>query len=124
MDKNKCAEHIRQINLLSAEKQQYLYGKCDEWCLNHFKTGFEIVAIMQSDNHKNGIIHCYIRNPKTEHCYDVRGEFDNNVDILTYTGIDYNSDTIEEHVFNTISDFKTFLHWIESEIIREEFLVN
>lgn len=122
MDGNKYAEHIRKINSLSQEQQRYLYGECDRWCLDNFENGLEIVAIMEKDNHINGITHSYLRNANTGCCYDIRGESDNDEEILLYTGVEYYSNNIEEYVFDMVEDFKMFLKWIEFECIREGFL--
>ena len=73
MNKEKIADHIQKINQLSEEEQRYLYGECDKWCLDNFKEGLQIVAIMERDNHENGITHSYLRNINTGVCYDVRG---------------------------------------------------
>lgn len=118
-----CAEHIRKINSLPKEKQRYLYGECDRWCLDNYEDGLKIVAILERDNHENGILHCYLRNEKTGYCYDVRGESGNNEEILLYTGISYHSDNIEEYVFDNKKDFEKFLKWIEFECIRQTFMV-
>ena len=124
MDGNEYAEYIRKINLLPQEEQRYLYGECDRWCLENFEYGLEIVAIMERDNHENGITHSYLRDSITGYCYDVRGESGNDEEILAYTGVAYCSDNIEEYVFDRIEDFKMFLKWVEFECMREGFLVS
>lgn len=123
MELNELTVHIKHINQLSKEDQRYLYGECDKWCLNNFEEGMQIVAIMERNNHENGITHSYLRNPKTGYCYDIRGESGNNKEILLYTGVNYESSNIEEYVFNRIEDFKRFLKWVEFECMREYFLV-
>lgn len=64
MSKEEIAEQIREINVLPEEKQRYLYRECDKWCVENFEYGLEIAAIMESDNHENGITHSYLRNPE------------------------------------------------------------
>jgi len=123
MSKEKIAEQIQQINLLSEEEQRYLYGECDKWCIENFEDGLEIVAIMESDNHENGITHSYLRNPDNQLCYDVRGESGCDEEIIAYTGADYFNDEIEEYVFENLYDFKKFLKWVEFEVVREGYLV-
>lgn len=122
MSKEEIAEQIQQINLLSEEEQRYLYGECDKWCIENFEDGLEIVAIMESDNHENGIAHSYLRNPDNQLCYDVRGESGCDEEIISYTGVDYFNDEIEEYVFESLYDFKKFLKWVEFEVVREGYL--
>lgn len=124
MNGNELTEHIRKINLLPEKEQRYLYGECDKWCLENFEDGLEIVAIMEKNNHENGITHSYLRNELTGCCYDIRGESGNDEEILMYTEVEYYSNDIEEYVFDRIEDFKMFLKWIEFECIREDFLVS
>ena len=83
--------HIRKINLLPQEEQRYLYGECDRWCLENFEYGLEIVAIMERDNHENGITDSYLRDSITGYCYDVRGESDNDEEIQLYSTHDAGS---------------------------------
>ena len=92
--------------------------------MDNFEYGLEIVVIMERDNHENGITHSYLRDSITGYCYDVRGESGNDEEILTYTGVDYCSDNIEEYVFDRIEDFKMFLKWVEFECMIEGFLVS
>lgn len=122
MNRTVLSEHIQLINQLPEDDKRYLYGECDRWCLDNFEDGMRIIAIMESDNHENGITHCYLRNTDTGYCYDVRGESGNDEEILLYTGIDYYSNNIEEYIFDQIDDFKKFLKWIEFEVMRTEFL--
>lgn len=122
MSKEEIAEQIQQINLLSEEEQRYLYGECDKWCIENFEDGLEIVAIMESDNHENGITHSYLRNPDNQLCYDVRGESGCDEEIIAYTSVDYFNDEIEEYVFENLYDFKKFLKWVEFEVVREGYL--
>ena len=61
------------------------------------------------------MIHSYLRDPGNGRCYDIRGGFDNDEDILLYTGIDCHSDYVTEFVFEQISNFDMFLKWIEVE---------
>ena len=122
MRNEEIAEQIQQINLLSEEEQRYLYGECDKWCIENFEDGLEIVAIMESDNHENGIAHSYLRNPYNQLCYDVRGESGCDEEIIAYTGVDYFNDEIEEYVFESLYDFKKFLKWVEFEVVREGYL--
>lgn len=121
-DKEKISEYLRNINRMSDEESKYLYGYCDQWCISNFKNGFCIVAIMEKDNHENGITHSYLRNPSTGLCYDVRGECGYDKDIIAYTGVDYFSGNTEEYVFDNINDFKKFLAWIDFEVVKKYFL--
>lgn len=123
LDKDKLLVHIQRINKLSDEDQRYLYGECDRWCLENFKDGLQIVAIMERDNHENGITHSYLRNLDNGLCYDVRGEFSWDAEIIAYLGVDYYSNNIEEYVFDNIEDFKKFLLWIDFEVVRDCYLV-
>lgn len=123
MSKEEIVKQIQKINRLSDEDQRYLYGECDKWCLNNFEEGLQIVAIMEKDNHENGITHCYLRNLDNDLCYDVRGESGCDEEIIAYTGVDYYSSNIEEYVFEDIEDFKMFLKWIEFEAVRRYHLV-
>lgn len=122
MSKEEIVEQIQKINRLSDEDQRYLYGECDKWCLENFEKGLQIVAIMEKDNHENGITHCYFRNLDNGLCYDVRGESENDEEIISYTGVDYYSNNVEEYIFDDIDDFKRFLKWIEFEVVREYYL--
>ncbi len=122
MSKEEIAEQIQKINRLPDEDQRYLYGECDRWCLDNFEEGLQIVAIMEKDNHENGITHCYLRNLDKGLCYDVRGESSCDKEIIAYTGVDYFSNNIEEYIFDNIEDFKMFLKWIEFEVVREYHL--
>lgn len=122
INKEELATQIIRINQLSEEDQRYLYGECDKWCLENFEAGLQIVAIMESDNHENGITHSYLRNLETGLCYDVRGEFGWDKEIIAYTGVDYYSNNIEEYIFDNIEDFKKFLKWIDFEVVREYHL--
>lgn len=122
MSKEEIAEQIQKINSLSEEKQRYLYGECDRWCIENFEEGLQIVAIMESNNHENGITHSYLRHPDNKLCYDVRGESGCDEEIIAYTNVDYFNDDIEEYVFDNIYDFKKFLKWIDFEIEREGYL--
>ena len=121
MDKNKIANAISKISELSDEQQKYLYGQCDRWVKENFKDGLEIVAIMESAKHENGIVHCYIRNPDNGCYYDVRGEMNSDEDVLAYTGIDYNEDNIEEFVFESLNDFEIYLKWVDFEMVKDNF---
>lgn len=118
MNKEKIADHIQIINQLSEEEQRYLYGECDKWCLDNFKEGLQIVAIMERDNHENGITHCYLRNLDNGLCYDVRGESGCDEEIIAYTGVNYFSNNVEEYIFDNVNDFKMFLKWIDFEVVR------
>lgn len=122
MNKEKITDHIQKINQLSEEEQRYLYGECDKWCLDNFEDGLQIVAIMERDNHENGITHSYLRNINTGVCYDVRGVSKCGEEIVLYTGVDYYSNNIEEYIFDNIRDFKKFLKWIDFEIIKQYHL--
>ncbi|MBC5744672.1 hypothetical protein FMM74_014070 [Lachnospiraceae bacterium MD308] len=122
MSKEEVAEQMQRINQLSEEEQRYLYGECDKWCLDTFIEGLQIVAIMEKDNHENGITHCYLRNLDNGLCYDVRGEYGSDEEIIAYTGVDYYSNNIEEYIFDNIENFKKFLKWIDFEIIRQYYL--
>lgn len=122
MSKEEITEQIQQINSLSEEEQRYLYGECDKWCIENFEDGLQIVVIMESDNHENGITHSYLRNPDNQLCYDVRGESGCDEEIIAYTGVDYFNDEIEEYVFDNLYDFKKFLKWVEFESVREGYL--
>ena len=123
MNKEEIVKQIQRINQLSDEDQRYLYGECDKWCLENFEDGLEIVAIMERDNHENGITHSYLRNSENGLCYDIRGESGCDEEIMAYTGVDYYEDDIEEYIFDNIRDFKKFLKWIEFEVVREGYLV-
>lgn len=123
MDKEKITNAITEISNLSDEQQKYLYGRCESWVKENFKDGLEIVSIMESDKHEEGIVHCYLRNPDDGCCYDIRGEIESDEDILAYTGIDYNEDDIEEFVFESLEDFKTYLKWVDFEMIKDNFLI-
>lgn len=122
MSKEEIVEQIQKINQLSDEDQRYLYGECDKWCLDNFEEGLQIVAIMERDNHENGITHSYLRNLDNDLCYDVRGESGCDEEIIAYTGVDYYSNNVEEYIFDNIEDFKMFLKWIEFEVVREYYL--
>lgn len=122
ISKEELTAQIKRINELSEEDQRYLYGECDKWCLENFEEGLDIVAIMESDNHEYGIVHSYLRNPKNGLCYDIRGESGCNEKIIAYTGVNYNSNNIEEYVFDNIEDFKKFLRWVDFEVMRVYFL--
>lgn len=122
IDKNVIVEQIQRINQLSEEEQRYLYGECDKWCLENFEDGLQIVAIMERNNHENGITHSYLRNIYTGLCYDIRGESGCDEEIIAYTGVDYFSGNVEEYIFDNIKDFKMFLKWIDFEVIREYHL--
>lgn len=102
--------------------EYYLYDGCDKWCLANFKEGLQIVAIMEEDNHENGIVHSYLRNPVNGICYDVRWESSCDEEIIAFTEIEYDPDNIEEYVFNDIEDFEMFLKWIDFEIVRTYYL--
>lgn len=120
--KELLAKDISAIRKMSEEDQRYLYGECDRWVLDNFEIGLEIVAIIIPDKHINGIEHCYLRNKITGCCYDTRGEFGNDEDILRYTVVNYNQDNIEEFVFQRLEDFKKFLKWVEFEQIKDYFI--
>lgn len=122
IDKEQLAAQIERINQLSKEEQRYLYGECDKWCLKNFEDGLQIIVIMEKDNHENGITHSYLRNLDNGLCYDVRGEYSCDKEIILYTGVDYYSNNIEEYIFNNIEDFKKFLKWIDFEAIRGDYL--
>lgn len=121
-DKDLLAEEICKINKISEEDQRYLYGECDRWVLDNFERGLEIVAIMVTENHENGIEHCYLRNKITGCCYDIRGELGSDDEILQYTGVIYSQNSIEEFVFENLNDFKKFLKWVEFEQIKNCFM--
>ena len=121
IDKELLAEDIRHINELKEELQRYLYGECDCWVLNNFENGLEIVAIMERYNHENGMVHCYLRNKISGCCYDVRGEFGCDTDVLRYTEVDYEESNIEEFVFEELNDFKKYLRWVDFEQVRDLF---
>lgn len=122
MCKEEIAEQIRKINQLPDKEQRYLYGECDRWCLDNFEKGLQIVAIMEKDNHENGITHSYLRNLDNSLCYDVRGESGCDEEIIAYTGVDYFSNNVEEYIFDNVDEFKMFLKWIEFEVVRECYL--
>lgn len=122
IDKQLLAEDINVINAMDEESQRYLYGECDRWILNNFRNGLDIVAIMERNNHENGMIHSYLRNRISGCCYDIRGEFGCDEDILRYTSVDYESSDIEEFVFEELNDFRKFLKWLDFEIIRDLFI--
>lgn len=122
MSKEEIVVQMQKINQLSDEDQRYLYGECDRWCMDNFEEGLQIVAILEKDNHENGIAHCYIRNLDNGLCYDVRGESRCDEEIIAYTGVNYFSDNVEEYIFEDIESFKKFLKWIDFEIIRESYL--
>lgn len=121
-DKKKWLDTLNEINSLPKERQKYLYGECDYWVRDNYKDGLEIVAIMQKDNHEDGITHCYLRNPDNGLCYDVRGEKKTDEDILCYTGIDYFSSNTEEYVFQNLEDFEAYIKWIEFETEKQDYL--
>lgn len=121
VNKDLLAEDIQYINGMDEESKRYLYGECDYWAKENFETGLEMVAIMEQNNHENGIIHCYLRNKDSDCCYDVRGEFGCDAEILRYTGFDYYTTIVEEFVFENINDFKKFLKWVEFEQVRDLF---
>lgn len=123
MSKEKNVEQIQKINQLSDDEQRYLYGECDKWYLENFEEGLQIVAIMERDNHENGIAHSYLRNLDSGLCYDVRGESGCDEEIIAYTGVNYYSSNVEEYIFEDIEDFKMFLKWIDFEVVREYHLV-
>lgn len=120
--KELLANDISAIRKMSEEDQRYLYGECDRWVLDNFEIGLEIIAIMKSDKHENGIEHCYLRNKISGCCYDVRGEFGNDDEILQYTGVVYECKDFEEFVFEDLDYFKKFLKWVEFEQIRDHFI--
>lgn len=122
INKEEFVSQIKRINQLSEENQRYLYGECDKWCLENFGNGLQIVAIMENDNHENGITHSYLRDLETGLCYDVRGEFSCDKEIISYTAVDYYSNNIEEYVFDNIEDFNKFLRWIDFEVERVYYL--
>ena len=122
MSKEEVAEQMQRINQLSEEEQRYLYGECDKWCLDTFIEGLQIVAIMEKDNHENGITHCYLRNLDNGLCYDVRGKSSFDEEIIAYTGVDYIFNNVEEYIFDNADDFKMFLKWIEFEVVRKHYL--
>ena len=122
ISKEELAVQIEKINQLPEEDQRYLYGECDKWCLENFEAGLRIVAIMERDNHENGITHSYLRNLDNGLCYDVRGESGCDEEIIAYTGVDYYSNNIEEYIFDNIEDFKKFLKWVDFEVMREYYL--
>lgn len=122
MVKKEIVNQIQRINHLSDDDLKYLYGECDKWCLDNFKDGLQIVAIMEKDNHENGITHSYLRNLDSGLCYDVRGESGCDEEIIEYTGVNYYSGNVEEYTFENIEDFKMFLKWIEFEIVKDYYL--
>ena len=116
------SENPNSISELSPEEEKYLYGNCDKWVKEHFSDGLEIVAIMMENNHEEGIVHCYLRNPDNGHCYDVRGEFETDEEIMEYTEVDIIEDDIDQFIIDTLDDFELFLKWAEFEIVKDEFL--
>lgn len=122
MSKEDMIEQMQRIDQLSDDDQRYLYGECDRWCLENFENGLQIVAIMEKNNHENGITHSYLRNLDNGLCYDVRGESGCDEEIIAYTGVDYYTNNVEEYIFDNVEDFKLFLRWIEFEVVREYYL--
>lgn len=122
MSKEDMIEQMQRIDQLSDDNQRYLYGECDRWCLENFENGLQIVAIMEKNNHENGITHSYLRNLDNGLCYDVRGESGCDEEIIAYTGVDYYTNNVEEYIFDNVEDFKLFLKWIEFEVVREYYL--
>ena len=114
---------IAKINKMPDYLQKFLYGECDKWCVQNFKPGFEIVAIMVENSHEDGIVHAYLRKSDTRQCYDIRGEMENDEVIIRYTGIDYYEDNIEEFVFYTIEEFERYLKWVDFERVKTQYLV-
>lgn len=121
MYKELLCEDIAEIDKLPEEKQQFLYGLCDKWVIDNYIPSLEIVAIMLED-HGYGIVHSYLRHVGTGICFDIRGEFKNDEDILRYTGIRYGYNSIEEYVFENLNDFKKYLQWVDFERIKEQFM--
>lgn len=123
--KMKTAESIRDIQSLSEDEQYFLYGGCYSWCISHFHDyeGVQIAAVMDRHHHENGIVHCYLKNPDTGICYDVRGASDNEEYMTAYTGITLYPECMETYLFSSIEDFEMFLKWIDFEIIKNDFLV-
>lgn len=115
---------MKKINQLTQEEQRYLYGYSDNWVMNNFKDdmNMEIVVIMQRDKHENGIIHSYLRDRVTGCCYDVRGKFRSNEEIIKYTDVKY-TDDIEEYIFYSIKEFEMYLSWVDFEMMKEEYMV-
>lgn len=121
MEKEEIAEAITKIGELSKEQQKYLYGECENWVKKNFTNGMEIVVIMESDKHEEGIVHCYLRNRNNGLCYDVRGEMNDDREVLLYTGIDYNLDNIDEFIFECLDDFEMYLKWVDFEMVKDQF---
>ena len=111
-----------KLNELSPEEEKYLYGNCDTWVKEHFSDGLEIVAIMMENHHEEGIVHCYLRNPDDGHCYDVRGEFDTDEDLMEFTEVDIIEDNVDKFIIDRLDDFELFLQWAEFETVKDEFL--
>lgn len=123
------AKDIAEIQKMSAYQKSFLYENSAEWCDKNFddyykkfygRGGIQITAIVDS-NHENGLIKAYLRNFKTEKCFDVRGEFATDQDILRYTGIDYESDSIEKFTFDSYKPFRLFLRWLDFEKVKEQY---
>ena len=119
---NELTPEVNSTNELSPEEEKYLYGNCDTWVKDHFSDGLEIVAIMMENHHEEGIVHCYLRNPDDGHCYDVRGEFDTDEDLMEFTGVDIIEDNVEKFIIDRLDDFELFLKWAEFETVKDEFL--
>lgn len=119
------AESIRDIQSLSEEEQNFLYGDCYLWCILHFHDyeGVQIAAVMDCHHHENGIAHCYLKNPETGMCYDARGASDDEEYMAAYTGITIYPESMETYIFTSIEDFEMFLQWIDFEIIKDNFLI-
>ena len=107
---------------MSDDEQKYLYGKCENWVKQNFTAGMEIIAIMESDKHEEGIVHCYLRDPNNGLCYDIRGEMKDDREVLFYTGVDYSMDNIDEFIFECLADFEMYLKWVDFEMVKEQFL--
>ena len=90
---------------LTDEEDYFLHGNCHQWCINNFKSGDEIIALVEYDEdiEKDALLHSFIKR-NGQFC-DVRGctnNFDNILDIFDYGEFD-------DYVFKSVDAFKKFL---------------
>ena len=107
------------------QEQCDFFSACERWIFENFNDNgdMEIVALIQTDFRENGLLHCYLRDIGSGVCYDVRGEFEKDEDIILYTGVDFWELDIEEYAFYSVEDFKRFLRWLDFEMVRDHYLL-
>lgn len=115
------ADDIAFIRQMPDEQQDFLYGLCDQWARDHFNPDCQIKAVMWKHAHSKGLIHCFLRNTKTQKYIDVRGECDSLCNILRYTGVNVYDDEIELYSFSSVEDFDRFISWVVFAYREEVF---